>query len=374
MTQPSGRVLGTRHKYRAYLRALPIFCAFDAAQLLICLALSPIFSSIPIRKALSQMMKARYGKSLKDIGGSEGVRQMILRWIFFVFGTLGPGLKMAAMKGITWTKAWGMIYLGSFLIFELAILLFRRSIRRERSLTSVAEDDTPDEVPLQRIGRVSTPSPEEDTLEAIPVQLTGISRSLNRAFYRLAAFSHSLVLVWAAYDLWRLRVSLQSRSDHTSDFMEPALYLLYISCVLAGYFCLIFSFGLVCNAVMGGEEAGSKIGIAFILCLEGIVTIIVTGVGKKSDGTLLLDMVLLMVLLGGPLVVFILVRLLCYSFPNLGKTLLGGDREGDTHPQDYEPFWILTLFLVSLLVSIMWYRFRYDPAGTVNPAWTGIFG
>jgi hypothetical protein len=31
-------------------------------------------------------------------------------------------------------------------------------------------------------------------------------------------------------------------------------------------------------------------------------------------------------------------------------------------------------FLVNLAVCAAWYSLKYDPEGTVNPEWTGIFG
>jgi hypothetical protein len=43
-------------------------------------------------------------------------KQTWLRWVFFLVGTLGPAIKLAAMQGIPWTKAWGMMFLGSFLM------------------------------------------------------------------------------------------------------------------------------------------------------------------------------------------------------------------------------------------------------------------
>jgi hypothetical protein len=29
--------------------------------------------------------------------------------------------------------------------------------------------------------------------------------------------------------------------------------------------------------------------------------------------------------------------------------------------------------LYTIALSVLWYAFRYDPVGTVNPSWTGVF-
>lgn len=36
--------------------------------------------------------------------------------------------------------------------------------------------------------------------------------------------------------------------------------------------------------------------------------------------------------------------------------------------------WSFALFIINLIVCALWYCFGYDPIGTVNPSWTGIFG
>lgn len=34
----------------------------------------------------------------------------------------------------------------------------------------------------------------------------------------------------------------------------------------------------------------------------------------------------------------------------------------------------LMLILVNLTAYMVWYSLKYDPVGTINPGWTGIFG
>jgi len=42
--------------------------------------------------------------------------------VFSLLETLGPTAKMAAMEGIPWAKAWRMMRLSSFLVFELMVI------------------------------------------------------------------------------------------------------------------------------------------------------------------------------------------------------------------------------------------------------------
>jgi hypothetical protein len=38
------------------------------------------------------------------------------------------------------------------------------------------------------------------------------------------------------------------------------------------------------------------------------------------------------------------------------------------------PLFILPHFISFFVSSLLWYRFRYDPTGTVKPTWLGVFG
>jgi hypothetical protein len=135
MTQPSGRVLGSPSRYRTYLRSSPIFCALDALSFLLKLLFSPFLPGASVSVAISQIIRQRYSDAEDEAEGIQSLEKMvILRWVFFLIGTLGPAVKMAAMGGIPWTKAWGMMYLGSFLVFEVMIFAKRIPMACARSI------------------------------------------------------------------------------------------------------------------------------------------------------------------------------------------------------------------------------------------------
>jgi hypothetical protein len=59
--------------------------------------------------------------------------------------------------------------------------------------------------------------------------------------------------------------------------------------------------------------------------------------------------------------------------PSLGETLLCV-ADGDSPSVDGDAANALTFFITNLTVSVMWYWLRYNPEGTINPSWTGVFG
>jgi hypothetical protein len=62
-----------------------------------------------------------------DDGQAESVQSLEkmtwLRWLWFIFGTLPPVIKLMAMKGVPWVQAWGMMFLSSWVLSE-GIMIF----------------------------------------------------------------------------------------------------------------------------------------------------------------------------------------------------------------------------------------------------------
>ena len=64
--------------------------------------------------------------------------------------------------------------------------------------------------------------------------------------------------------------------------------------------------------------------------------------------------------------------------PRLGRSMLvvfprGKEHDGDDYVDDIALF-LLVLFLLNLWGCIVGYANFYDPNGTINPGWTGVFG
>jgi hypothetical protein len=71
-----------------------------------------------------------------DIEGEEDAfhsQEMIIliRGLLCVLGALGPAIKIAAMQDIPFTKSIGIIYLVSFLVFEVAVVATKGSMGLE---------------------------------------------------------------------------------------------------------------------------------------------------------------------------------------------------------------------------------------------------
>jgi hypothetical protein len=51
--------------------------------------------------------------------------------------------------------------------------------------------------------------------------------------------------------------------------------------------------------------------------------------------------------------------------------------EGETDSHLYVDYWAVAgfvFYVANVSLSLAWYAYAYDPKGTNNPRWTGIFG
>jgi hypothetical protein len=107
-----------------------VICAADCISLLIRLGIYGsgfrLEGRIPLRHSLRLVIHYRFLDTDED-DDVEGIRALgtmtWLRWLFFVFGTLTPAIKLMSFEGTPWTKAWGVMFLFSFLIVEAVVVL-----------------------------------------------------------------------------------------------------------------------------------------------------------------------------------------------------------------------------------------------------------
>jgi hypothetical protein len=131
-----------------------------------------------------------------DVGeheiSTEGIqaleRMTWLRWLFFVLGTLGPTVKLMALEGVPWSKAWGIMFLCSFIIVECLVVL---------SWNSQYE-------PI--------PSLEDDAL----LKLNNMLSSIDYWIFCIACALHTGLLLSIVSDLWRLPSSNALCYDYSS--------------------------------------------------------------------------------------------------------------------------------------------------------------
>jgi hypothetical protein len=99
-----------------------------------------------------------------------------LRWLFFLMVTLGPAIKLIAMDDVPWSKAWGSMFLCSFMILEyLVVLSWNRSQNR----------------PIEDSGNA----------DALP-RTNKPLRNIDSWIFRIALAAHGLLLFYAVSDLW----------------------------------------------------------------------------------------------------------------------------------------------------------------------------
>ncbi|KAL3472173.1 hypothetical protein BJX99DRAFT_236065 [Aspergillus californicus] len=128
MTQPTGEVLGVSDSHPAMLRSSPIFCAFDAIDVMVSWTTSIFSSSTPttVSVTATQILRRR----IRDKDGNPDLHairtlktQWLLRWVAFILGALPQFIKLFASKGILLSQILGAMYLASWCLFELLFLM-----------------------------------------------------------------------------------------------------------------------------------------------------------------------------------------------------------------------------------------------------------
>ena len=317
MTQPSGMVFGFPSKYGFALRSSPIVCGFEALYTVVIFVLNAFFLNNPKASAL-KIAKWRFRDTP---GNEEGSLQKlqentIFRIAIFLLGALPQIIKLCGLQGLLWTKVWGLMFLGSFLVLELLVLLLGRDWRANNS-------------------NVNTSNYEE--LE----DYTGVSivcASLTFSFYFFALAMFQIVeqylgeLRWP-YFLGFLLLGIVYIVNVNSSKHEAPM-------VLAAL--------VVAPLSMFGSISGP-----FLLPVQSAVGILPASVTY----TIVVGASVLFAL---SLTILTTHRLIQHVRPEFAK---------------FVDFGLGTyFFLLNLLAALLYYAFKYHPEGTVKPSWTDQLG
>ncbi|KAL3472481.1 hypothetical protein BJX99DRAFT_262265 [Aspergillus californicus] len=131
MSQPTGYVLGTRYRHPTILRSSPIICICDAINVVVStICWMPIVLAsnrkMSARRAATRVLMYRFANNTgyPDMQAIKTLKaQTTMRWVGFTLGALPQFIKLFASKGVPLSQAFGAMYLASWVVFEVLILL-----------------------------------------------------------------------------------------------------------------------------------------------------------------------------------------------------------------------------------------------------------
>ena len=284
---------------------------------------------------------------------------------------LGPAIKLTPMQSVPWTKAWGMMFLCSFLLFETMVYT-----RRNDGYVIVAQDTLLDRQAQRHMKNFS---------------------AMDHKVFNIGIVLHIALLLWAIINIWSLRgihyhdVYFQQEwpEQHRellwpASLMPPAAALGALFVVFSSITTLALFYGLWITAYDSlwiSDDTWSvkayviltRIFMSFFTsCLFVIEALDIAPTGY------LVGLPILVVLIGAVPLAMLVVLWLCRKLPELRKKLLLGPasnvKNGPWFNLEISNLGNLMFFLANLAVCVAWYSLKYEPEGTVNPRWTGIFG
>jgi hypothetical protein len=208
---------------------------------------------------------------------------------------------MASIEGTPWTKAWGMMYLASFLIFEIMVFIARAF----EALPALDVDR------LRRDERNNLNLYFVDGLMCV-----------------LAVVGHNSLFIYAVLDLWKLRVPAVFGPSDLEKSGLAALTAGYVA-VFTFIFVLYYVNHVVACPILliiGDPEDRTR-ALATFLTFGLTGTAIVMWLKDSDYGKFLLRAFstggpLATATLAGPICMIILIFLLCNKFPSIGEKLL----------------------------------------------------
>jgi hypothetical protein len=338
-----------------YIRSSPIICALDAIFLLVRILISPFLLGLTVRQVIRSTIRERYN-NIDDMDGDlqSLKKQTWLRWIFFLVGTLGPIIKLATMQGVPWTKTWGMMFLGAFVVFEGMVFVSTKDIGlREEGYLAAQNENAP--LPSGFI------QCDADDFKAT-----------EQFLFSAGLIIQCVVLIWAVIDMWRLRGPVLEQ-------VCSVISILGLLSIFAGFLLMTgYSFFWLCLTIGEGDWIVAICTFVFFL-LCGCAGLL----GYRGVETLMplfrrqwYDFLVFLSICGFiPILRFCIVRL-CAISRRLGMSLLVISYSEDVAPGtiDEDALFGLTFFLVNFFICFLWYWLKYNPEGTGIPNWTEMFG
>ncbi|CAG8983013.1 hypothetical protein HYALB_00003592 [Hymenoscyphus albidus] len=189
MASAPRNVLGFSGGYRFYLASSPIVCLADTISTTIRMLIIRLFPRTSEAKSCALLIQQRLQIPIPTKGGNptDG-RVKILQnapWpqlIIFVIGTLPAAIKLCSFSGTPWTTVWGMMFLVSFLGNKIIELIASTQSFAD-DISSLVEAG----LPIER-----APMPDQYAHSGDIEKQTGFPT--EAAFIGLSVMAHSLVI------------------------------------------------------------------------------------------------------------------------------------------------------------------------------------
>ncbi|KAL2061411.1 hypothetical protein VTL71DRAFT_7684 [Oculimacula yallundae] len=377
MSQPGGRICGLPSRYRTYLRCSPILCATDTLSVFVSLTILYFYQKRTFIDAIAMTLQERLNDdfqdsterdSLEEMHELEGVQSLEnmtwLRWLWFILGTLPPAIKLLAMSGIPWEQAWGLMFLTSWTITE-GLMIFASM---NQSFFTISDN-----------GRISWPGHEQAIQSPGYIPLRNILVKLNIGLATVALTVHTVLLNGAlrvVYRTWRLSLTLQATTRSLPGWQYSttvsASYVSVISITVVPY--VIFSLFIFRRLRLRMSSIYVlPLFTTYLMLVSASLNIITYGnyftSSRSAEYVYIWSTVSMLVVLQ-------IIQYFGRRFRSLGHNLLITYEDGleSGAKVDVVACFSLVFFLVTVVPSLLWYGFIYEPAGTSNPSWTGVFG
>ena len=366
------------------MRSSPLICLADTISILIHFATTTIARSMTFTTSLEILIRERFDEDRESDNAIGKIQQLTwLRYLFFVIGTLPPAIKMIAMQGLPWTKTWAIMYLTSFLATEVLVLL-------------------------------SWKRPSSTDVHWFPVRFIYQNSPMFRFKNFLVAGVHELAL------FVHIQVAISAFLSLTLILCQKTNAPLYRPFLLGGggSAAMLELVILAANVLFQTHLYELGVSVPFLGRAQIILLMIFIGIELPSHGWLSLNLTrwlhvlelvpeapqlellqeapqlnnsdqmlfdgiiatsLLSYSLSFCILAWMVLLYTCRRFPGFGAQLmltLPSDprrRSITSEPDPFAIFWFV-LFVYSLASTVLWYSYKYDPQGTVDPGWTGVFG
>jgi hypothetical protein len=339
MAQPCGKVLSFDSRYRIYMRSSPLICIADAISIPLNLLILKLRLKLPWSACLTTLIHSRFGAEKEGEAWKAWKFTTPLRWFFFILGPLGPGIKMLSMDGIPWSKTWGLMFLVSFSVTELLVVLAWK-------INS-----------LEGLGRTAASQTLDDNGVVLFFAALGIQVLVSiDCTFRLLSFPMPSLL---SNPVARVSVILWE----TLCLSNAVSGIIWVTTVTWGDYWEIHLGDLLI-----------RLGLLFVAVFAIFAAGVCSSYKSAIVDTLILYIIVAFVFLVSWSLAWLssrasadVVKVLCITKEVTYRRRTSGDF-------DRKGALLLIFFLLSLVLCISWYAFRYDPTGTFNPPWTSVFG